>query len=108
MGSAGTMSDKLIVNGADGDTGDRGEQLLAGTDRIRVRLWEGEEAGVVAPDHANDYDYVAYVLSGALEVHVGDEGPTEVRAGDSYAVPAGTTYGFQVLEAAKVVEAITL
>jgi quercetin dioxygenase-like cupin family protein len=102
------MSDKLIVNGADGETGERGEQLLAGTDKLRVRVWEGEEAGVVSPDHSNDYDYVAYVLSGVLKVHVGDQGPEEVRAGDSYAVPAGTTYGFEVVEAAKVVEALTL
>ncbi len=101
------MAQNLIVNGADAETGERGEQLLAGTDRLRVRLWEGEPAGETAPEHANDYDYVAYVLAGALRVRIGDAGPAEVRAGDTYAVPAGVPYGFEILETAKVVEALT-
>lgn len=98
----------FIVNGAQGETGERGEQLLAGTDKLRVRVWEGELAGEQAPPHSNDYDYVAYVLAGSLRVRVGDEAAGEVRAGDSYAVPAGVEYEFEVLEDAKVVEALTL
>ncbi len=31
----------------------------------------------------------------------------EVRAGDSYAVPAGVTYAFEVTATAKVVEAVS-
>ena len=97
-----------IVNGAQGETGERGEQLLAGTDRLRIRVWEGELAGEKAPAHSNAYDYVAYVLAGSLRVTIGDEAAGEVRAGDSYAVPAGVEYSFEVLEDAKVVEAVTL
>lgn len=102
------MSDhETTVLGADARTGDRGEQLLARTPKVALRLWEGEDAGERNPEHANDYDYVAYVLSGALRVRIGDAEPTEVRAGDSYAVPAGVTYSFEVTATAKVVEAVT-
>ncbi len=101
------MSDtETTVLGADAPTGPRGETLLARTPKVALRLWEGEEAGEKNPPHTNDYDYVAYVLSGALEVTVGDASPVEVRAGDSYAVPAGVSYSFTVTQTAKVVEAV--
>lgn len=101
------MSDtETTVLGANATSGERGEQLLARTPKVALRLWEGEEAGETAPEHANEYDYVAYVLSGALRVKVGDAEPVEVRAGDSYAVPAGVSYSFEVTATAKVVEAV--
>ena len=101
------MSDtETTVLGADAPTGDRGELLLARTPILALRLWEGEEAGEQSPEHANEYDYVAYVLSGALRVRIGEAAAVEVRAGDSYAVPAGTAYAFAVTETAKVVEAV--
>ena len=101
------MSDtETTVLGADAPTGERGETLLARTPKLALRLWEGEDAGERNPEHANPYDYVAYVLAGALRVTIGDAAAVEVRAGDSYAVPAGTTYSFEVTETAKVVEAV--
>ena len=95
-----------VVGGADATTGPRGESLLARTPKVALRVWEGEDAGVRAEPHANSYDYVAYVLSGALEVTIGDAEAREVRAGDSYAVPADVTYSFVVTHDAKVVEAV--
>jgi len=101
------MSDTpSTVLGADASAGERGERLLARTANVALRLWEGEEAGEQSPDHANRYDYVAYVISGAMRVRIGDAEPVEVRAGDSYAVPAGVPYRFEVTAAAKVVEAV--
>ncbi|CAA9519529.1 MAG: hypothetical protein AVDCRST_MAG53-3216 [uncultured Solirubrobacteraceae bacterium] len=94
------------VLGADAITGERGEQLLARTPKVALRLWAGEQAGEENPGHANSYDYVAYVLSGVMRVRIGDAEPVEVRAGDSYAVPAGTSYSFEVTATAKVVEAV--
>ena len=41
-----------------------------------------------------------------MRVRIGDAEPVEVRAGDSYAVPAGTSYSFEVTATAKVVEAV--
>ncbi len=98
--------DETTVLGADAPTGSRGETLLARTEKVALRLWEGEDAGVRSPEHSNSYDYVAYVLAGALRVSVGEEPAVEVRAGDSYAVPAGVPYSFEVTQTAKVVEAV--
>ncbi len=101
------MSDtENTVLGADAATGERGEQLLARTAKVALRLWEGEQAGEQNPGHANRYDYVAYVISGAMRVRIGEAEPVDVRPGDSYAVPAGTSYSFEVTETAKVVEAV--
>lgn len=42
-----------------------------------------------------------------MHVTIGGAEPVEIRAGDSYAVPAGVPYSFRVTEIAKVVEAVT-
>jgi quercetin dioxygenase-like cupin family protein len=69
-------------------------------------VWDHEPAGEQSPEHANDYEYVAYVVSGRLRVRVGDAAATEVGPGDSWVVPEQTPYAFEVLEAATVVEAV--
>ncbi len=109
MGNPRPMTDetKTSVGGAEAPAGPRGELLMARTPEVALRLWEGEDAGERNPEHSNSYDYVAYVLSGALRVTIGDAEAVEVRAGDSYAVPAQTPYSFEVLEAATVVEAVS-
>jgi quercetin dioxygenase-like cupin family protein len=96
-----------VVTSADAATGPRGERLLAHGDAVALRVWEHEPAGEQAPEHANDYEYVAYVASGAMRVTIGDDGPAEVGAGDSYVVPANTPYSFEILETARVVEAVS-
>jgi len=95
-----------IVSSGDATTGERGERLLARGERVGLRVWEHEPAGETSPEHANDYEYVAYVTEGALRVRIGDGEAVEVRAGDSYVVPASTPYAFEVTERATVVEAV--
>ncbi len=95
------------VKGSEATTGDRGEVLLARGEQLTLRKWEGEAEGTVSPPHSNPYEYVAYLVEGAMRVRIGDAEPVELRAGDSYVVPAGTPYGFEVLERATVVEALT-
>ncbi len=104
-GKASGMTDTIVL-GSEAPTGARGETLLAGTDKLALRLWEGEDAGERNPEHSNSYDYVAYVLSGELEVTIGEK-TQPLRAGDSYAVPAGVPYSFVVTQTAKVVEAVS-
>jgi quercetin dioxygenase-like cupin family protein len=80
---------------------------MAHGDELALRVWEHEPAGEQSPEHANAYEYVAYVVSGSLRVRIGEDEPAEVGAGDSYVVPADTPYAFEVLEAATVVEAVS-
>ena len=96
-----------IVKRADATSGSRGELLLAHGDTVALRVWEHEPAGEQAPEHANDHEYVAYLTQGAMRVRIGDDEAQELRAGDSYVVPSGTPYAFEVLEAATVVEAVS-
>src|SRR3954451_10392524 len=96
-----------IVKRADAPNGPRGEKLMALGVALALRVWEREPEGETAPEHANDYEYVAYVVAGALRVRIGDDEAQEVRAGDSYVVPKGTPYAFEVLERATVAEAVS-
>lgn len=98
--------EQVVVPGAQAEEGSRGEQWLARTEKVALRLWEGEPAGERAEPHANDYDYVAYLLAGRMSVTIGDAQAVELHPGDTYAVPAGTTYSFEVLADAKVIEAV--
>src|SRR3954465_2746890 len=101
-----TPETQTVVLGAEAPHGARGEALLARTPRVALRLWEGEDNGERTPEHSNDYDYVAYVIAGVLSGRIGDAEAREVRPGNSYAVPAGTPYTFEVVRTAKVVEAV--
>jgi quercetin dioxygenase-like cupin family protein len=99
--------DTRIVKRSDAATGSRGEKIMAHGDRVALRVWEREPEGETSEKHSNRYEYVAYVAAGALRVRIGDDGAQEVRAGDSYVVPAETPYSFEVLEPATVVEAVS-
>ena len=88
-------------------TGERGERFLAQGERVGLRVWDHEPAGEQAPEHANDYEYVAYLVEGRMRVAIGGADAVELGAGDSYVVPAGTPYSFEVVERAKVVEALS-
>ena len=101
------MTTNLFVKGDQAETGERGERLLVQGDSARLRLWEGEPAGEVSPEHSNPYEYLAYLVEGAMRLRIGDGAPVELRRGDSYRVPAGTPYAFEVLERATVVEAVS-
>jgi len=98
------MSD--VVKADQAGTGARGEHLLARGEHVALRVWDHEPAGESSPEHANPYEYVAYIAEGAMRVRIGDAEAQELRAGDSYVVPAQTPYAFEVLEQAKVVEAV--
>jgi len=95
------------VRAQDGTTGERGERFLARGERIALRKWEHEPGGERAPEHQNPYEYAAYLVEGAMRVRIGDGEPTDLQAGDTYVVPAGTPYEFEVLERATVVEAVS-
>ena len=97
-------AETVLVRGEHAVRGERGEKLLVNGQRMAMRLWEREAAGTRKDEHANAYEYVAYILEGALRVTL-DGHSFEARRGDSYCVPAGSKYSLEILEEATVVEA---
>ncbi|MGI9108160.1 MAG: cupin domain-containing protein [Pyrinomonadaceae bacterium] len=104
MGEEPRHAETVMVRGDHATTGARGEKLLVNGERMALRLWEREPAGTAKPEHSNAYEYVAYVIEGALRVTI-DGHSFEVRRGDSYCVPTGAKYALEILEEATVVEA---
>ncbi|MGB8507214.1 MAG: cupin domain-containing protein [Pyrinomonadaceae bacterium] len=97
-------AESVVVRGAHAQSGERGEKLHVNGASVALRLWEREAAGTKKPEHANSYEYVAYVLEGALRIML-DGHSFEVRRGDSYCVPANSKYTMEILEEATVIEA---
>jgi quercetin dioxygenase-like cupin family protein len=97
-------AETVLVRGDHAERGERGEKLLVNGASVAMRLWEREAAGTEKPEHSNPYEYVAYVIEGALRLTI-DGHSFEVRRGDSYCVPANAKYSMQILEEATVVEA---
>jgi len=97
-------AETVIVRGEAALRGERGEKLLVNGQHMAMRLWEREPAGTKKPEHVNPYEYVAYVIEGALRLHLNGHA-FEVRRGDSYCVPADTPHSLEILEEATVVEA---
>jgi len=102
--SAKRHAETVMVRGESAMRGEEGEKLLVNGERMAMRLWEREAAGAKKPDHSNAYEYVAYVVEGALRVTI-DGHSFEVRRGDSYCVPPDTKYSLEILEEATVIEA---
>lgn len=73
-----------------------GQKYLASGKALSMRLWE-EAAGESGERHTREYETVGYVVSGRVEVHVGDDVVT-CGAGDSYLVPDGAERQYVVLE----------
>src|SRR4051794_31895286 len=96
-----------IVKRAGAARGPRGGRRMAHGDASAHRAGERRPEGDGGREHANDYEYVASLAAGAMRVSIGDDEAQEVRAGDSYVVPANTPYSFEVLERATVVEAVS-
>ncbi|MBK7951984.1 MAG: cupin domain-containing protein [Deltaproteobacteria bacterium] len=59
-------------------------------------------AGDVTPDHAHNADRTEFVVEGRIEWREHGKPPVEYGAGTLTFVEAGTTYGYTVLEDAKI------
>ena len=61
-------------------------------------------SGGIVPEHAHPHEQMGTVLSGALELTIGDETKT-VRAGDVWHIPGDVVHSGRCLdEAARVIE----
>lgn len=97
-------AETILVRGEHAAQGSEGEKLHVNGERMAMRLWQNEKPGTSKSEHQNAYEYVAYVIEGAVKLMI-DGHTIEARKGDSYCVPANTTYSLEITEAATVVEA---
>jgi quercetin dioxygenase-like cupin family protein len=82
-------------------------RVMARGRHVELRRWERDPAGEAAFQPDDGHEHVAYVEAGALIVTIDGGPPLEVHAGDSYVVPPGNTYRFEVLEPSAVLEAVS-
>jgi quercetin dioxygenase-like cupin family protein len=99
------MSDHSVkkIDGSASPEGEMGQTYLASGTAVSMRLWR-EPAGTEGSPHTRPYETVGYVVSGSVQIHVGDSTIT-CGAGDSYLVPDGAERRYKVVEDLVAVEA---
>ncbi len=75
---------------------------LGGGDRLNALHWQSP-AGTLSPPHAHPEEQFGYLLSGSVEVTIGEEKEL-LQAGDCYFIPGGTPHQFRMLEDSVVID----
>jgi quercetin dioxygenase-like cupin family protein len=84
--------------------GDMGQKYLVAGKRVSMRLWVLEPGGELKTPTSREYETVGYVVSGSARLEM--EGQTlNLKAGDSWLVPAGAMHQYTILEPFTAVEA---
>jgi quercetin dioxygenase-like cupin family protein len=100
------MPDSTIkkVEAASSPRGEMGQKYLVGGKRVSMRLWVLEPGSQVETATSREYETVGYVISGRAKLDL--EGQTlNLKAGDSWLVPAGATHEYTIIEPFTAVEA---
>jgi quercetin dioxygenase-like cupin family protein len=100
------MADTTIkkVEAASSPRGEMGQKYLVAGKRVSMRLWIDEPGGKLKAPTARDYETVGYVISGSAKLDL--EGQTlNLKAGDSWLVPAGAMHQYTIVEPFTAVEA---
>ena len=100
------MSDTTIkkVEAKSSPRGEMGQKYLAAGKRVSMRLWIDEPGGNLKGPSSRDYETVGYVISGSAKLDL--EGQTlDLKAGDSWLVPAGAMHQYTIIEPITAVEA---
>lgn len=106
------MKQSIMADGYFVDTTERIETLKGVVRRTmgttdEVMLCEFTlEAGAEVPRHSHMNDQAGYVISGKLELTIGDV-KRVLTAGDSYAIPGGIEHGAKIIETAVVIDAFS-
>jgi len=96
------MPDSTIkkVEAASSPRGDLGQKYLV----VSMRLWVLEPGSKGEAATSREYETVGYVIAGHAKLDL--EGQTlNLKAGDSWLVPAGATHEYTILEPFTAVEA---
>ena len=99
------MSDNSVkkIDSSASPTGDMGQTYLVSGTRAAMRRWE-IASGEGGEMHTRPYETLGYVVSGRVEIHIGDDTIT-CGEGDSYLVPEGSEHKYTVLEDLVAIEA---
>ena len=100
------MSDTTIkkVQSKSSPRGDMGQKYLVAGKRVSMRLWALEPGGELKAATSREYETVGYVIRGSARLDL--EGQTlNLKAGDSWLVPAGAMHQYTILEPFTAVEA---
>ena len=100
------MSDTTIkkVEAGSSPRGEMGQKYLVAGKRVSMRLWVQEPGVKLKAPTTRDYETVGYVISGSARLDL--EGQTlNLRAGDSWLVPAGAMHQYTIIEPLTAVEA---
>lgn len=84
-------------------SGPEGELKLAAGQRVAMRMWRDEAPTADKPLRSHDYEVVGYALSGLADLEINGE-TVELRAGDSWVVPAGAKHTYRIRETFSAVE----
>jgi quercetin dioxygenase-like cupin family protein len=87
-------------------SGPEGQKYLVSGKHVSMRHWRAEPKAHPPPARARDYETVGYVLSGRAHLQLGTT-TTELKAGDSWLVPAGAEHAYVILEPFVAIEATT-
>ena len=100
------MSDTTIkkVEAASSPRGEMDQKYLVAGKRVSMRLWVLEPGGELKSPTRRDYETVGYVISGSAKLDL--EGQRlNLKAGDSWLVPAGATHQYTIVEPFTAIEA---
>ena len=100
------MADTTIkkVEAGSSPRGEMGQKYLVAGKRVSMRLWAQEPGGKLKAPTTREYETVGYVISGSAKLDL--EGQTlNLKAGDSWLVPAGAMHQYTIIEPFTAVEA---
>ena len=101
------MPDTTIkkVEAGSSPRGEMGQKYLVAGKHVSMRLWIIDEpGGKLKGPTSRDYETVGYVISGSAKLDL--EGQTlNLKAGDSWLVPAGAAHQYTIIEPFTAVEA---
>jgi quercetin dioxygenase-like cupin family protein len=100
------MGDTTIkkVEARSSPRGEMGQKYLVAGKHVSMRLWIDEPGGKLKAPTMRDYETVGYVISGSAKLDL--EGQTlNLKAGDSWLVPAGATHHYTIIEPFTAIEA---
>lgn len=99
-----TQFPSIKVSAEQSSVGRMGQQHLAASDNMSMRLWKDEPPNRSKPETWRDYETIGYVIEGRAKLRLQDQ-EILLEPGDSWVVPKGARHNYSILETFTAVEA---